>query len=257
YEALRDTEVRLEKEVRFAQRVQMALLPQQLPKKLKGVDVAWRFDPARELGGDLYEFLSPEPNMLVVAVGDVSGKGVPAALYSSFVGEVVRGRTFRRRFTPELGSPAALLTSLNRILHERQLEEYYCTLCYAVFDLKRRTVTLANSGLPFPVRVGDDVAEQIALPGLPLGSFAASAYDEVSIDVQAGDVFVFCSDGISETFNVSGDEFGSSRVIDTVKEHRDKPAKDIVNAVFGAMQAFRAGAPQTDDQTVVVVKIAG
>ena len=80
--------------MRFAQRVQMALLPQELPKKLRGVDVAWHFDPARELGGDLYEFLSPEPNTLVVAVGDVSGKGVPAALYSTFVGEVVRGRTY-------------------------------------------------------------------------------------------------------------------------------------------------------------------
>ena len=106
YEAIRDNEMRLEKEVRFAQRVQMALLPQELPKKLKGVDVAWHFDPARELGGDIYEFLSPDPNTLVVAVGDVSGKGVPAALYSSFVGEVVRGRTYRRRFMPERGSPA-------------------------------------------------------------------------------------------------------------------------------------------------------
>ena len=132
YEAIRDNELRLEKEVRFAQRVQMALLPQELPKKLKGVDVAWHFDPARELGGDIYEFLSPEPNTLVVAVGDVSGKGVPAALYSTFVGEVVRGRTYRRRFMPERSSPAAVLTSINRIMHERQLEEYYCTLCYAV-----------------------------------------------------------------------------------------------------------------------------
>ena len=105
YEAIRDNELRLEKEVRFAQRVQMALLPQELPKKLRGVDVAWHFDPARELGGDLYEFLSPEPNTLVVALGDVSGKGVPAALYSTFVGEVVRGRTFRRRFTPEQRQP--------------------------------------------------------------------------------------------------------------------------------------------------------
>ena len=146
YESIRDNEVRLEKEVRFAQRVQLALLPQELPKRLKGVDVAWHFDPARELGGDLYEFLSPEANTLVVAVGDVSGKGVPAALYSSFVGEVVRGRTFRRRFTPELASPAKLLTSLNRILYERQLEEYYCTLCYAVFDLKRRTRDVCELG---------------------------------------------------------------------------------------------------------------
>jgi phosphoserine phosphatase RsbU/P len=257
YEALRDTEVRLEKEVRFAQRVQMALLPQQLPKKLKGVDVAWHFDPARELGGDLYEFLSPEPNTLVVAVGDVSGKGVPAALYSSFVGEVVRGRTYRRRFTPEFGSPAVVLTSLNRILNERHLEEYYCTLCYAAFDLKRRTVTLANSGLPFPVRVSRDVVEQISLPGLPLGSFGASTYDEVSFEIEAGDAFVFCSDGISETFNTVGEEFGSARVIEIVRDHRERPAKDIVAAVFAAVQTFREGAAQTDDQTVVVVKVTG
>lgn len=255
YESIRANEVRLEKEVRFAQRVQMALLPRELPKKLKGVDVAWHFDPARELGGDIYEFLSPEANTLVVAVGDVSGKGVPAALYSTFVGEVVRGRTYRRRFTPELGSPAALLTSLNRILHERQLEEYYCTLCYAVFDLKRRSVTLANSGLPYPIHVSGDTVRQIELPGVPLGSFAASTYDEITVDLKLGDVFVFCSDGISETFNAVGDEFGSHRVRATAKDQREKPAKEIVGAVFGAMQLFRGDEPQTDDQTVVVVKI--
>jgi len=255
YEAIRANEVRLEKEVRFAQRVQMALLPQELPKKLKGVEVAWHFDPARELGGDLYEFLSPEANSLVVAVGDVSGKGVPAALYSSFVGEVVRGRTFRRRFTPELGSPANLLTSLNRILYERQLEEYYCTLCYAAFDLKRRTVSIANSGLPYPVYVSGDDGRQLELPGLPLGSFGASSYEEINIDLKADDIFVFCSDGISETFNADGEEFGSPRVVATVLEHRAESAKQIVAAVFGAMQAFRGDAPQTDDQTVVVVRI--
>jgi sigma-B regulation protein RsbU (phosphoserine phosphatase) len=255
YEAIRDNEVRLEKEVRFAQRVQLALLPQELPKRLKGVEVAWHFDPARELGGDLYEFLSPEANSLVVAVGDVSGKGVPAALYSSFVGEVVRGRTFRRRFTPELSSPANLLTSLNRILYERQLEEYYCTLCYAAFDLKRRTVTFANSGLPFPVYVSGDNVQQLHLPGLPLGSFGGSNYDELTVEMKTDDIFVFCSDGISETFNAAGEEFGSPRVMETALEHRHAPAKEIVAAVFGAMQAFRGDAPQMDDQTVVVVKI--
>ncbi len=256
YESIRANEVRLEREVRFAQRVQMALLPQELPKKLKGVDVAWHFDPARELGGDIYEFLSPEPNLLVVAVGDVSGKGVPAALYSSFVGEVVRGRTFRRRFTPELASPANLLTSLNRILHERQLEEYYCTLCYASFDLKRQTAVFANSGLPYPVHVSGDSARQIELAGLPLGSFSASTYDEVSVELKPGDLFVFCSDGISETFSESGEEFGSARIVEVARDHADRPAKEIVAAVFAAMQTFRGDAPQTDDQTVVVVKIA-
>ena len=255
YESIRANEVRLEKEVRFAQRVQMALLPQELPKKLKGVDVAWHFDPARELGGDIYEFLSPEPNTLVVAVGDVSGKGVPAALYSSFVGEVVRGRTYRRRFTPELASPANLLWSLNRILHERQLEEYYCTLCYASFDLKRHTAVFANSGLPFPVHVSGGVARQIELAGVPLGSFGASTYDEVTVELEPGDLFVFFSDGISETFSESGEEFGSGRVIDVARENADRPAREIVTAIFAAMQAFRGDAPQTDDQTVVVVKM--
>jgi len=148
YETIRTNEIRLEKEIRFAQRVQMALLPTELPKKFKGVDVAARFEPAYELGGDLYDFLTPEPQSLVIAVGDVSGKGVPAALYSAFAGELVRSRTFRRRYTSDRSSPAGVLASMNTILHERQLEQYYCTLCYALFDLKRRSVVFANSGLP-------------------------------------------------------------------------------------------------------------
>src|SRR5213076_2749574 len=134
YETIRSNEDRLEKEIRFAQRVQAALLPTELPKRMKGVDLAARFAPARELGGDLYDFLAPEPNSLVVAVGDVSGKGAPAALYAAFATELVRSRTSRRRYTPEKFSVAGVLQSMNTILHDRQLEEYYCTLCYAFFD---------------------------------------------------------------------------------------------------------------------------
>jgi len=255
YESIRDNEIRLEKEIRFAQRVQMALLPRELPKRLKGVDVGWHFDPARELGGDVYDFLSTEPNTLVVSVGDVSGKGMPAALYGSFVGEVVRGRTYRGRYMPERSSPGMVLTSLNRILHERGLEEYYCTLCYAVFDLKRGVATFANSGLPYPLYVSGHGVERVELPGVPLGSFPSSTYDEHTVPLKSGDVFVFCSDGIYETFNEAGDEFGSESVGSTVLENRDKSAQEIVDAIFGTMQAFRGEAEQVDDQTVVVVKI--
>lgn len=255
YEAISENEIRLERELRFAQRVQMALLPQQLPKKLRGADVAWHFDPARELGGDVYEFLSPEPHTLVVAVGDVSGKGVPAALYSSFVGEVVRGRTFRGRFMPERSNPGMVLTSLNRILYERGLEEYYCTMCYAVFELKKRTVVLSNSGLPFPLHVRDDEVRQIELPGVPLGSFPESGYDEHTVDLMPGDVLIFCSDGIYETFNAAGDELGWEPVGATARAHRDRPAREIVDAIFNVTQAFRGDGEQTDDATVVVVKI--
>jgi sigma-B regulation protein RsbU (phosphoserine phosphatase) len=119
YEAVSANEARMEKELKFAKRVQAALLPSAMPKRLKHVDLAATFAPARELGGDFHDFLMPESHTLIVALGDVSGKGVPAALYSVFAGELVRGRTFRRRFLPERSSPAAVLMSINTILHER------------------------------------------------------------------------------------------------------------------------------------------
>ena len=258
WEAVRANEERIEKELRFAQRVQMALLPQELPKRLRTVDVAWRFEPARELGGDLYDFLAPEPNQLIVAVGDVSGKGVPAALYSVFAGEVVRGRTFRKRVTKEQGGPGAMLTSINRILHERQLEEYYCTLCYAQFDLRQHTLTLANSGLPYPDPLLRPTAASARRSSCPECRWARSARPPTRrsiVPANPGDVFAFCSDGISETFSESGAEFGSSRIAEVVLAHRDKPAKEIVEQIFAAMSAFRGHAPQTDDQTALVVKI--
>src|ERR671915_1537981 len=162
-------------------------------KSGQGVDVAGRFEPARELGGDIHDFLAPESHTLVVAVGDVSGKGAPAALYGAFAAELVRSRTMRRRFTPDRFSVSGVLQVMNTILHERQLEEYYCTLCYAFFDFKRRSVTLSNSGLPYPIRCSGDECAQIELPGVPLGSFHGSTYDEVSYALHPGDLFVFCT----------------------------------------------------------------
>ncbi len=255
YEAVAANERRLEKEVRFAQRVQQALLPQELPKRLRGVDVAARFEAARELGGDLHDFLTPEPNGLVVAVGDVSGKGAPAALYSAFAGELVRGRTYRRRYTSVQSSPAGVLASMNNILHERQLEEYYCTLCYASFDFKRRLVTMANSGLPYPIRCTAEGCAPIDLPGVPLGAFPGTTYDEASYSLAAGDVFVICSDGISEAMNEDGEEFTSSRLIGVIERTRGGSAKAIVDGIFEAVQGFRGEAVQNDDMTAVAVKI--
>ena len=262
YQTIRANEVRLEKEIRFAQRVQTALLPTELPKRMKGVDVAARFSPARELGGDLYDYLTPEPNTLVVAVGDVSGKGVPAALYSAFAGELVRSRTFRRRHASDRSSPAGVLASINTILYERQLEEYYCTLCYAAFDLKRRTVVLANSGLPYPIRwrgTHDRDAQHgpapIELAGVPLGAFAGSTYDELSFDLAVGDLFVFCTDGIFETTDALGTEFGAGRLSEAIGGSRHKSAREIVDDIFVAVHEFRGDEPAFDDMTAVAVRL--
>ena len=205
YEEVRRNEERIEKELRFAQRVQAALLPQELPKAVRGVDVAGRFEPARELGGDLHDFLTPEPNTLVVAVGDVSGKGAPAALYGAFAAELVRSRTLRRRFTPDRFSVSGVLQAMNTILHERQLEEYYCTLCYAFFDLERRVVTLSNSGLPYPIRCSgaECAADRAAWRAARVVSRQRPT-TSCRIALQKDDLFVFCTDGISEATNDDG-----------------------------------------------------
>jgi sigma-B regulation protein RsbU (phosphoserine phosphatase) len=255
YEEVRRNEERIEKELRFAQRVQMALLPTELPRAIDGVDVAARFEPARELGGDLHDFLMPDAETLVVAVGDVSGKGAPAALYGAFAAELVRSRTMRRRFVPDKFSVAGVLQAMNTILHERQLYEYYCTLCYAFFDLPRRTITLSNSGLPYPIRCSADECALIELPGVPLGSFPGVTYDEVTLGIQKGDLFVFCSDGITEAMNEAGVEFASERLIDVVRRHRDAPARAIVDAIYDAVEVFCGAAPQNDDMTAVAVRI--
>ena len=140
YEAVAANEHRLEKEVRFAQRVQRRCCRRSCRSGCAASTWRRASKPRASSAATLHDFLTPEPNGLVVAVGDVSGKGVPAALYSAFAGELVRGRTYRRRYTSVQSSPAGVLAAMNNILNERQLEEYYCTLCYASFDFKRRLV---------------------------------------------------------------------------------------------------------------------
>jgi len=255
YETIRANEDRLEKELRFAQRVQEAFLPTEAPRRLKGVDLAVRFAPAHELGGDLYDFLCPEPHSLVVAVGDVSGKGVPAALYGAFAGELVRSRTFRRRHSAERSSPASILSWINVILHERQLEEYYCTLCYACFDLRRRTVVMTNSGLPYPIRCTATGCAPVEVSGVPLGTFAGSSYDEVTFDTRQGDCFIFCTDGVFEAMDAEGHEFGTERLMRTIAKARGGTARDIVNAIFDEVAQFRGGTPANDDMTAVAIRI--
>jgi phosphoserine phosphatase RsbU/P len=203
---------------------------------------------------------------LIVAVGDVSGKGVPAALYGAFAGELVRSRTFRRRFTAERSSPAGVLASMNTILHERQLGDYYCTLCHALFDLKRRTVTIANSGLPYPIRSATNVRPdapaasapaQIELAGIPLGSFPGSSYDEATFALSSGDVFVFFTDGVSEAQDALGQEFGIGRLLGVIEQSRDKTARELVDAIFAAVQDFRGETAPNDDMTAVAIRITG
>jgi len=148
-----------------------------------------------------------------------------------------------------------VLASINTILHQRQLEEYYCTLAYTIFDLKRRTMTMANSGLPYPVRCSAESCGQFELPGVPLGSFSGSTYDEVSFPLQAGEVYVFCTDGVFEAMNALGQEFSATRLVEVIGGVRDQSAAKIVAAIFRAVGEWRGDTPPNDDMTAVAVRI--
>ncbi|WP_162472875.1 GAF domain-containing protein [Luteitalea pratensis] len=255
YQELATNQSRIERELRIAQRVQTALLPQEVPSRIRGLDIAAHFDAARELGGDFHDYLDPLANQLVVVLGDVSGKGVPAALYSAFASELVRSRTFRKRYVSTAVTPSTVLQAMNTILHDRQLLEMYLTLCYALFDVKRRTVTLSNSGVPYPLKMtaaGD--IEWIDVTGVPLGSFPGIEYDECIVPYAKGDVFVFYSDGVSEAMNSSGDEFGRDNIAAVVQSRRGAGAREIVDAIFEAVAAFRGDALQNDDITALAVR---
>ena len=222
YETIRANEVRLEKEIRFAQRVQAALLPTELPKRMKGVDVAARFAPARELGGDLYDFLAPEPNSLVrrgrrrVGQGRAGGAlqrvcrragaiaDVPPALRA---GALQPGR---RAGVDEHDPPRAAARGV--LLH---------ALLRAVrLQAAHRDAGQLRPAVSGPLQRRHGVA-QIELPGVPLGSFAGSTYDEVSFDLDGGRR-LSCSarDGVFEANDARGREFGAERLLEVVASNR-------------------------------------
>jgi phosphoserine phosphatase RsbU/P len=116
-------------------------------------------------------------------------------------------------------------------------------------------MTLANSGLPYPIRCSADGCAPIVLPGVPLGSFQGSTYDEVSYPLHAGDVFVFCTDGVFEAMNAAGGEFTAERLIEVIAASRELPAKGIVEAIFKAVAEWRGETPPNDDMTAVVLRI--
>ncbi|HET8645690.1 MAG TPA: PP2C family protein-serine/threonine phosphatase, partial [Vicinamibacteria bacterium] len=206
--------------------------------------------PARELGGDLYDFYDLEEGVLGLALGDVSGKGVPAALYGAFASGTVRARAFERL------APSALLFRVNRTLRRRGVEGMYCTLSYAVFDFRSDTLRLANSGLPYPMHfsTADGRCRPIEAAGVPLGALDGSTYEERELPLHAGDVFVFFSDGVTEAWR-PGEEYGVERLRQVVERSAAQPVAAIGQAILDDVHAFLGEDEPSDDLTVVVVKV--
>ena len=248
YERITLEEQRLERDLSMAREVQLHLLPHSLPV-LQNAEVAARFNPAHAIGGDLYDFLDYKPPRACIAIGDVSGKGAPAALYAALVSGIVRS------LAPSEPAPAAMLAAVNHSLNQRRLDAQFVVLTCALWDDQQRTMRVANSGLPRPIYCHNGHAHMIEAAGLPLGMFEDVSYEEITIQGSPGDVFVFFSDGIVDASNDKDDQFGRVRIEQVIAKNCNRNAKQIADALFQAAEKFSAGAPVFDDQTSVVLKV--
>jgi len=250
YEEIERQERRLERDLSLARELQSRLLPQ-TPPKLSHLDVAAKFVPARTIGGDLYDFIPYSMSRLGIAIGDVSGKGAPAAIYAALVSGILRSHA------PIEPSPSEMLSAVNLSLAERRVEAQFVSIIYAVWDDAHRTLTVSNSGLPRPIHVHAGKNEVVEATGLPLGLFDEAEYDEFEFRMKPGDMFVFFSDGILDARSRKGDLFGRGRVERIIEENAGSSAAQVVDALFKAVADHSAGVETFDDQTVVAIRVRG
>jgi sigma-B regulation protein RsbU (phosphoserine phosphatase) len=253
YERLAQEERRMERDLEAARELQRYLLPRGCPE-IPGVEISARYEPAREIGGDLYDFV-PTPGIegesqggLVIFTGDVSGKGAPAALYAAMVSGMLRNVAGQRL------SPGEILELLNESLLDRQIEARYVCLACAYLDPATMTLEMANAGLPHPIlcRAGEILPARVE--GVPLGLLPDIDYETALVQLRPGDVAVFYSDGLIDNLNPSKEDYGSRRLTELILANCSESADRLVELIFKDVRAWAFGGRAYDDQTIVVLK---
>jgi sigma-B regulation protein RsbU (phosphoserine phosphatase) len=252
---------RLEEELRIAHEIQMSLLPQG-PLLMPGLSVTALCVPAREVGGDYYDFLPLDDRRVGVLIADVSGKGTSAALYMAELKGLVLS------LSEIHSSPRHLLIAANRIISHHLDARSFITMTYAVIDLRARTMTYARAGhtpliyVPGACADGAPREVQILVPdgmvvGLKLdnGEMFERLLEEETIPLQPGDLYLFFTDGISEAMNARDDFFGEARLGQLVEAHAHLPSDELRERVLREIAAFVGDAPQHDDMTMILLKV--
>ena len=251
YEEARESERRLRTDLDTAREIQRRLLPTGA-REIPGLELAAAYVPARELGGDFYDFLPYGQGRLGFVLGDVSGKGTAAALYGSLaIG------TLREVVVDHAREPAAMLALLNQRLHGARLESRFIAMLFAVYDASTRRLTLSNAGGPYPLLVRDGHVLTIRLEGVPLGLFPDTKYDQSVLDLQPGDVVLFASDGIHESENAGQEEFGLQRLSALLSGiSPEDSASAIADRILAETDSHSGvGIAPHDDRTLVVLRV--
>jgi sigma-B regulation protein RsbU (phosphoserine phosphatase) len=240
-------------ELRIAREIQLGILPSDVPARTRGtgLDIHAVLEPAREVGGDLYEVLRTGEDRVVVVVGDVSGKGVPAALFMAVT------TTLLRVIAPELERPEDILSHVNDALSAQNPRDMFVTLSCAVFEPRAAKLTCASAGHPSPVllRAGQAPCLPIASSGMVAGIMPGTPIPSQSLDLQAGDTLVFYTDGVTEAFDARGQQFGERRLLEHLRT-AGQGAAETAASTLAAVRAHAGSHPQSDDITIVVVRYA-
>jgi sigma-B regulation protein RsbU (phosphoserine phosphatase) len=244
-----------ERDLRIAREIQTGLLPADIPAQIAGMglEVDARLEPAQHVGGDLFEVRRLADGRLLVAVGDVSGKGIPAALFMAVT------MTILRSMARQGHSPEDILRQLNEELLEQNPRGMFVTLQLLVFDPVHRRVTCASAGHHGAARITPGQAPRLvfASSGRVLGLLPADGFASETLAMEAGDTFVLFTDGVSEAFGPADELFGEDRLLARLEAASGASARETTAGLLEAVRAHAAGTKQSDDITIVTVRCAG
>ncbi|MGH9713251.1 MAG: PP2C family protein-serine/threonine phosphatase [Candidatus Acidiferrales bacterium] len=231
-----------------AREIQQSLIPS---GGLKGdrFDVAFRFSPLKDVGGDFADFFTLPNGLVGLYVGDVVGKGLSAAMYASLVMGMMRG------INKTGAEPVDVLALLNRRIRMRPVTGRYSATLYGLFDPEKNELTFSNAGLPYPLLVSKTGVSQLGLGGLPSGLFPGASYEQHVVRLSPGDVVLFATDGLHEMRNQSGEDYSWKQLGDTWSKCAQKSADESLEFLFENAKSFSRELEQLDDISAVALKV--
>jgi phosphoserine phosphatase RsbU/P len=243
---------RFQQEIMVAQQMQKRLLPQRIPQ-YAGLDVAALSEPSLEVGGDYYDFVALDAHRFGVVVGDVSGKGVSAAFYMAEVKGIFQS------LSRLAASPKDLLLRANQALSDSLEKNAFISLLYAIFDTEKSSVTLARAGHCPMIHISGNSTKDVRPSGLGLGltheKIFEDSTEETTISLKMGDVCIFYTDGLTESRNSDGEEFGVDRLVNVGVNTKKNSAESIKTSILQEVRNYTGNSTYGDDMTLVVVKI--
>jgi sigma-B regulation protein RsbU (phosphoserine phosphatase) len=241
---------RMLKELEIAKGIQQSFLPESAPV-IPGFDLEGCNLPALEVGGDFYDFIPLDADNYGLVIADVSGKGVPAALFMAL------SRTLIRASAHSIDDPVSSLREANTHLVEDSKTSMFVTLFYAVLDYREKTLTYVNAGHNPPIHIGAGSGKVtlLAAEGIALGVLDEITLESVKIPLKSGDLIVLYTDGVTEAVNALDEEYGVERLTACVEKNSSETAKEIIDAIVADVTGFAGERPQYDDITIMVLKV--